>query len=292
MASQPIQKVRCRQIEAADLGAMADLLAKGFPNRAHAEWVRALDILSRHAPPEGFPQYGYMLECEGKPVGVILLISTRVSDGGAEINRCNVSSWYVEPAFRSQAAQLNARVLKHQPATYLNITAAPNTWPIIEVQGFQRFRQGVFVAIPALGWPMAGVKVRRFESADAYAVRLPAGEIKLLEEHASYGCLCLCCSTAAGVHPFVFRPRRIKRRLVPCAQLIYCRELADFVRYAGPIGHALALRGFPFLLVDADGPVPGLAGKYFAGQMPFFAKGPDRPRSGDLAYTEAAMFGY
>jgi hypothetical protein len=32
-------------------------------------------------------------------------------------------------------------------------------------------------------------------------------------------------------------------------------------------------------------------GKYFDGVAPKYFKGPTRPRLGDLAYTEAAMFG-
>ena len=44
------------------------------------------------------------------------------------------------------------------------------------------------------------------------------------------------------------------------------------------------------LLIDANGPIPGLAGKYFADKMPRFFRGPQRPRLGDLAYTEVAMF--
>jgi hypothetical protein len=34
-----------------------------------------------------------------------------------------------------------------------------------------------------------------------------------------------------------------------------------------------------------------LVGKYFGGKMPRYFRGPNRPRLGDLAYTEAAMFG-
>ena len=53
----------------------------------------------------------------------------------------------------------------------------------------------------------------------------------------------------------------------------------------------LAARGRPFVVLDSNGPIPGLVGKYFDAKMPKYFKGPDRPRLGDLAYTEAAMFG-
>jgi len=51
------------------------------------------------------------------------------------------------------------------------------------------------------------------------------------------------------------------------------------------------LRGRPLLLIDANGQIPGLVGKYFDQTMPRYFRGPTRPRLGDLAYTEIAMFG-
>ena len=49
------------------------------------------------------------------------------------------------------------------------------------------------------------------------------------------------------------------------------------------------MRGRPFVLIDANGPIPGLPGKYFGGKSPKYFKGPTPPRLGDLAYTEMAM---
>jgi hypothetical protein len=287
----PPLPVRCRQITANDLDAVADLLANGFKTRSRREWVRVLGILGRHPQPDGFPKYGYMLESGAKPVGVILLIAIVVREGNAQSVRCNLSSWYVEPQFRCHAALLSARVLRHAPATYLNMTAAPNTWPTIEVQGFSRYRQGVFVAMPALAKARPGCEVVRLRDAKQFEGKLPPDELALLAEHARYGCVVLCCTTPEGSYPFVFRRRRIKR-LLPCSVLIYCRNLADFARCAGPIGRYLALRCAPLVLLHADEPIAGLPGRYFAGHLPFYAKGPDLPRSGNLTYTEAAMFSF
>ena len=88
----------------------------------------------------------------------------------------------------------------------------------------------------------------------------------------------------------MFRPRLVKG-VIPCAQLVYCRDVDDFVRFARPIGRFLARRGQALVLIDANGPIPALIGRYFDAKMPKYFKGPDRPRLGDLAYTEAAMFG-
>jgi hypothetical protein len=78
---------------------------------------------------------------------------------------------------------------------------------------------------------------------------------------------------------------------VPFAELIYCHSLDDVVHFAGPLGRYLARSGMPLMLIGSNGPIPKLIGRYYEHKMPFYYKGADRPRSGDLAYTEAAMFG-
>jgi len=98
----------------------------------------------------------------------------------------------------------------------------------------------------------------------------------------------LVCSSGNRRYPFVFMPRR-KFGLVPFAHLVYCRDVADFVRFAGPLGRFLAWRGYPLVVLDSNGPIRGLIGAYF-GTHPKYFKGPDQPRLGDLAYSELAMF--
>src|ERR1700692_2182084 len=98
MKSPVALQISCAEIGEADLGGAADLLTSGFSiyGRTRDFWVRALERLSEHPTPPGFPKYGYLLKSNDIPVGVILLIFSSVFvDGKARI-RCNVSSWYVE----------------------------------------------------------------------------------------------------------------------------------------------------------------------------------------------------
>jgi hypothetical protein len=67
--------------------------------------------------------------------------------------------------------------------------------------------------------------------------------------------------------------------------------MEDLVRFSKPLGRFLLSRGKPLLLIDANGPIPGLRGKYVEGAAPKYFRGPEPPRLGDLAFTEAAMFG-
>jgi hypothetical protein len=282
--------VRCRQIGEADRAGVAALLARGFPARTIAFWLRALERLGRHRTPPGFPQYGYLLESGGTAVGAILLIFSAVGAGRDARIRCNVSSWYADPEFRGYASLLVAKALRHKDVTYLNVTPAPHTWPIIEAQGFSRYCNGIFIAAPACNLFAGGRARMRVVGADAApAADCEPSEQELLAQHAQQGCISLWC-IGERAYPFVFRPRLVKG-CVPCAQLIYCREVDDFVRCAGPIGLRLLAHGLPLVIVDSNAPIAGLTGLFRDGHMPKYFKGPERPRLGDLAYTEYAMLG-
>ncbi len=101
--------------------------------------------------PPNYPRFGYMMENDGKPVGVILLLYRGMfEESGAGYIRCNLSSWYVEPSMRSYASMLVSFALKRPEVTYINISPAPPTWPVVEAQGFKRFSEGQFFAVPAL----------------------------------------------------------------------------------------------------------------------------------------------
>ncbi|MGH6672760.1 MAG: acyl-CoA acyltransferase [Xanthobacteraceae bacterium] len=286
----PAPSIRCRQIADADIAAVTALLARGFPARDYRFWQRALERLGKHETPPDLPRYGYLIESGGVVVGAVLLICSNLRVDGKLLPRCNLSSWYVDPAFRSYAPLLVSRALAHKNVTYLNISPAPHTWPIIEAQGFSRYCDGVFVAVPALCGLFGSAGAKAFDAGTRPAVTFDRFDEEILLRHAALGCISLWCTTAERAYPFVFRPRLVKT-VLPCAQLIYCRDTADFVRFAGPIGRFLARRGRPLVIVDANAPIPGLLGIYRRGSMPKYFRGPQRPRLGDLAYTEYAVMG-
>ena len=260
---------------------MADLLTRGFPDRPRKYWTTALARLTARGAPEGCPELGYLLEADGAPVGVLLLI---FSQRGDEV-RCNISSWYVEPAHRGHAAILAAMATKLKHVTYLNTSPAEHTWPILEAQGYRRYSFGQFAAVPTPfgGW---GIKGRSLREADAALADYP-----LLKAHAEAGCAILLCETPAGPEPFVFVRRTLVRGLLPAMQLVYARDTARFAACAGALGRHFLVRGAPVMLADADAPIAGLAGRFFKGRGARFCKGPATPRQNDLAFTEMVVFG-
>lgn len=290
LTSAKLPRIRSREIEQSDVPAVAALLTRGFRSRPARFWSDLFNCLGdREAPPE-LPKYGYLLETDGGAVaGAILLIFSVRQDHEAGI-RCNVSSWFVEPAFRSYASLLVSKALRHRSVTYVNITPAPHTLPILRAQGYVQYSKGVFVTLPAARFfGSRGARVVAVNASSGPSAGLDKFESRLLLDHARYGCISLLCRDRNQTYPFIFRPRAYKS--VPCAQLVYCRDLDQFVRFAGPIGRFLAVHGRPLVVLDSNDPIPGLIGKFFDGKMPKYFKGAAQPRLGDLAYTEAAMFG-
>ncbi len=280
-------RVRCRHIEETDLGAVLDLLVEGFPSQSRAHWVEVLRRLSAHDTPAGYPKFGYLLEHGDAPVGLVLLIFAR-PDETAQV-RCSVSSWYVRPPFRGYAALLASHALRHREVVYFNMTPAPHTRPILEAQSYRLYCAGGFVAVPMLSGRSGGAHVEVAGPFTRPGADLTAAEIKLLLDHAGFGCLSLIVDSGGGRSPFVFLPRR--RYGIPYAYLAYCRDQGDFVRFAGVLGRFLIRRRLPLVIVDADGPIPGLIGRYTRRAPPKYFKGPDPPRHGDWSYSERTMFG-
>src|SRR5262249_4164161 len=159
---------------------------RGFP-RPRPYWETRLERLRTRSTPSNLPRYGYLLETDGKSVGVILLISSLRHFGDQQVPFSNLSGWYVEPEFRSGATQLLRRALANKQTTYLNLYPATHVRAIVEAFGFRRYSEGQFLALLALAHNQKNTRARivgvdNFGNAD-----LEEGERRLLEVQAGYG---------------------------------------------------------------------------------------------------------
>jgi hypothetical protein len=277
--SQP--NVVCRLIGEADLPAIAKLLAFAKPERNLSWWRSGLTRLALHSPPDGYPRFGYMLEAEGRPVGVHLLICSTQPSGV----RCNASAWVVLEEFRSFATMLMLRATRQQPGVYVTLWPSQRVVSVIEALGSRRISQGVYAAVPLFARQSGDVHITAWQDA-----RLPEADRRLLMDHTAFGCLGIWCRTRDGGEPLIIRRRWIKRRL-PYAQLIYCRSLETLEAAAPAIGRMLASRGMPLLLVPADRPLRGVPGRFFPARLPVYCRGEPAPPIGDLTYNYPAIFG-
>jgi len=286
-------KPRIREISEGDIEAIADLLTRGFVHRRSEYWMRGLQRQTARALPSDTPRYGYMLENGGVPVGCLLLIYSTKTIDGETATCCNVSSWYVEPAFRNYASLFASMTQKRKDVVYFNVTPAHPTWPILEAQGFLPYCNGLYFSVPALSLSGSGIRIEAVAPDTLSVMGLPAADLDMLKRHAGYGSLSLVCHTADVALPFIFFSLRKRRGVIPlpALQLGYCRSIPDYVRCAGAIGRYLLRRGKPVIIVDANGPLAGLPGIYSEAHGRKYFKGPHRPRLGDLADTEFAIYG-
>jgi hypothetical protein len=273
--------ILCRRIRDEDAEAAVDLLARGFPERSSEYWRQAWHRLRERAVPETMPRYGYVIADGARLVGILLVIFAPADDGGL---RGNVSSWYVEPDYRTYSSLLLAAPMRLKGVTLVNISPAPGTLETIGAQGFVRYAAGTFHALALLSPRVPGATIRAVGPATP-------GASAVLRDHAAWGCLAYEATLAGETHPFVFAPFRSFGGRLPCAQLVYCRDIASFVRFAGPLGRRLARHGLPSVMLDATGPVETLIGRYLVGKRLKFYRGTKAPRLGDLSYTELALFG-
>ena len=146
---------------------------------------------------------------------------------------------------------------RHKEVTYFNISPATWTWPIIEAQGFRAYCKGLFFSIPALSRVRAGMTVETVSAECTEIDGLSASDVELLTRHAALWL------PQPGLPrgrtrslPFVLLPMRIRRGWIapPAMQLIYCRDVADYVACAGAIGRFLLGHGKISVILDANGP--------------------------------------
>ena len=247
-----------------------------------------LSILTKHPTPAGYPKYGRALLSGDAIVGVILLIFSAIRLGTKCSIRCHVTTWSVDPAYRPYAAIFFSKALGDKVVTYLNFLHIPQSLPFIKLQGFSKFTDGQFAAIPLLSRRLEDDPVQLVPAvAVSNNMTVDPLEQELLLAHTNYGCISFWCMTKNSAHPFVFQQRRFKG-MIPGLQLVYCRGVEDFIRFAKPIGLFLASRGGFFVTINSSSSIPGLCGKYLAGVRPVYFKG-SMPHIGDLAYTQTVM---
>lgn len=289
------QKTECLEISRGDIDAIADLLARGFAGRSREYWMQGLLRQGEREVPDGYPRYGYFLKHDGKAVGVLLVLFTATDFRDKTLVRCNVASWYVDPPFRGHAPRLARSALQFEDVTYINVTPAVSTWPLVERLGFSPYCKGLLFSLPALSQAARDAEIKIVTAAEnGHLDGLSEGEIKLLKHHASYGCMSLVVRTPdAGSSPFILTPYRVRHGTIPlpAMQLIFCRGVEDFVRCAGVIGRMLLRHAKPIVVLDANGPVRGLAGYYTEARGRKYFRGPDLPALVDLAETELVLYG-
>ncbi len=271
--------IRCRLITDADLAAVADLLARGFPERTVTWWQAGLDRL-KALPAGDHPSYGYLLE-DGAHIGGVLLT---LYAPGLDAPRCNLSSWYVEPDYRHLAMHLDRAATRDRATTYVNVSPAEHTRKLIQALGYVSLNEDTVIALPWLS-AVRGVKAEPYTP--AHDKVLTPHEARLARDHMLWGCIIL----VAGKKLFVFQHKPLPGLPRGAVHVLYASSNDDLTRLAGPLGRALLRHGIFVWKIDGASAPRGLVGRLFKGRSARWAKGPNPPARNNLSYTELAVFG-
>jgi hypothetical protein len=274
-----------REITDSDLGAVRDLLVEGFPLRSADYWSKGLANLGALPPVDGFPRYGYVIDADGGPQGVLL---TLTSDRGGHGARTSLSSWYVRDRYRQTATFLFRHVLKLKNTTFVNVSPADHVLPIVEAFGFEPYTTGMVMLdlrAALLGRSPRGA-VRRIDARGLGA--LSDGERQLAADHLRMGCdvLRLQADNRAGL---LIHRRRWIRRALPASQVIFA-DPELMTELAGPVMRTLVRAGSVLAFCDVGQAPRPAVGRVFPRAIRYF-KGAVAPPVADLAYSELAVFG-
>lgn len=278
--AQPSQRIRYVPITAERWADALGLLVKGFDQPA-AFWTPALS-----APAEGEDRgHGLLMEAGGVPVGVMLWFPSRRIVDGVSQAFLNLSSWYVEDAFRPYAPMMLRQATKHRDLVYTDLTPTPSVRQMIELLGFRRVFSGRSVTMPMMNAPRwrPGARVRWLE--DDEPEGFPSATRSLLRDHRRLGCRVGLLRRGEDAAAFVVKERRLKR--LPAALLIHATDPAVFNRYIENVHAFLLMRLGTMALIQprrdgGEGPRRGLVLPGSQG----YVKGKTVDAALDLAYTE------
>jgi hypothetical protein len=274
-----------REITDDDLEAVHELLVEGFPLRSKDYWTQGLANLQHLPHVEGFPRYGYLIDADHAPQGLLLTIT---SERGAHGVRTNFSSWYVREGYRHFALLLFRHALELENTTFINPSPSEQVVPILKTFGFEPYTAGLLVLDlrTAMRGRSARAAVQRLGIGDL--TDLSERESQIAEDHLRMGCEVLRIETDDRAALLIHR-RKWVRRVVPCSQVILC-DPDLMIDLAGPVMRALAGRGSLLALCDIDQSAKPAIGRVSPRGIRYF-KGATPPPAGDLSYSELAVFG-
>ena len=176
--------VQFRNAGPEDVAPVADFLHRNMnAELSPAAWRRIMD----YPWAADKPDHGVVATDGGRVIGFMGKIFARREINGGEQWLCNMSSVYVDPAYRGQgiATAIHRAVIADPTVTYYVFNLSPNVRQVTTKQelGFRVLDDRRYV------WRASGAAHRGVEvisGADAVAPLLAAAERRLVEDHAAF----------------------------------------------------------------------------------------------------------
>ncbi len=261
------------------------ILSRGFPGMRRAGWIAAIARLRAFGAPDMQAPAGYLLEQQGREVGVILTIpSQRADDTDAPRRIVNLSSWYIDPEHRWRAPRMLQTVTACDETLFTDLTATPSVRSMIGRFGFRDWTEGALIlALPWLAMKAAGpshVVPLRDLPPDAFA----GPTRRMLDRHAALDCIAGGLWDGKALHPLIFS--RKTSRGIRLARLIFSDDRATIFAHLPAISRFLLREKIMLLAVNADRRERAAGSIFRWRTSPAFYKGPAAPAPCDLAFSE------
>jgi len=226
-----------------DAEAVCALLQRGFPHiNDPAIWNRLFDYPWERLP----PTYGFVLTADQIVVGYLGLIYASRTINGKRGIMCNMSSWYVEPAYRGWGGAMLSEVLAHDPSlTYTALTAAALPKAMIKVMEFTDSIDTSIVLPPLLHVSTLGKRPQITYDPEQMRQHLNEDERLILDDHAKTDCLHVLIRDGDRYAYLVVkrRPYRLRSWIqVNASKVLYCSNPEVFIDYLEWIKLSVMLR--------------------------------------------------
>lgn len=200
------------------------LLRKLNPYFSQDRWHRLFDWGWEN--PED--HVGFGLECpSGELVGFLASIySVRQFGDGDPVPVCNVSSWIVEPGFRSSALALVMPILRRRDLTVTNLTSLPEVNDMFRKLGFTTLETHTRVLLPLPG-PIRLQDMECVEIDPAKPQTFSEGAASVIRDHAKVEHQWLLRGDGSNCHVVLTLGRRRRLRT---ARIHHISDPEVFVR--------------------------------------------------------------
>jgi acetoacetyl-CoA synthetase len=252
-ASSDLPKVRAAM--RADFDEISTLLDRGFRDDRIA-WSRIFDYTWVDARPD----FGFVLVAEGRVVGFLGTVYSRApSTAGRAAWVCNLSSWFVQDAYRGWGSYLLWAATRRTDTIYTSITPTRETQSMLKTLRYRTLdRQRFFLPLLNPGTFRLG---RLTIETDPARIRPHLGESDrtILDDHASCDLLHMLAGDDRGSTYLIAKRRLLSltRTLrVPTSELLYCSDADLLTRNLERLKIAILWRQRSLLLAAHEGYVP------------------------------------
>jgi acetoacetyl-CoA synthetase len=212
-----------RPVDPADKAEVCRLLDEGFSKPARdMPWEYIFD----HPWQCGTIPRGFVLTRAGVIVGFIGMICAMRSAAGKSGPVCNLTAWFVRPAYRGWSAALLAAATSFEHLTYTSLTPGAESHRILKAIGFSEIGHVKRILPPLSHLATARSRVSIVFGSDI-SPPVDSENRRILADNQGFGCLTMMVTVGEQSALIIARRRFLGGyRILPYSEILYCSNPA------------------------------------------------------------------